>query len=131
MTAETGRYGRVRLRWRDYQTPSGRRPVKEFIDDLSDKDAAAVVAAMKDVQQSGLQVARHLQGEIYEVRAEGNKQAFRVLFAQEGNKGRVLLALEAISKKTQKTPPQTIALALKRLASWRRRGGGDGRSRAK
>lgn len=112
----------VKLRWRDYETPSGRRPVKKFIDDLSDEDAAAVAAAMKDVQEAGLVAARHLRGDIYEVRAEGHKQAFRVLFAQEGNKGRILLALEAISKKAQKTPDKTIALSERRLATWRRRG---------
>jgi phage-related protein len=112
----------VSLRWRDYETPSGRRPVKEFIDDLADDDAAAIVAAMKDVQLIGLEAARHLRGDIYEVRAEGNKQAFRVLFAQEGKKGRILLALEAISKKTQKTPNKTIALSERRLGTWRRRG---------
>jgi len=58
-----------RRRWRDYRTAAGRRPVKEFIAELSDTDAAAVAAAMKDVEESGLSVARHLRGEIYEVRA--------------------------------------------------------------
>lgn len=111
----------VKLRWRDYVTPSGSRPVKKFIDDLADEDAAAVAAAMKDVQSTGLEAARHLRGDIYEVRAEGNKQSFRVLFAQEGSKGRILLALEAISKKSQKTPDGTIKLCETRLAVWRRR----------
>jgi hypothetical protein len=40
-------------RWRDYRAAAVRRPIKEFIDGLSDIDAAAVVAAMKDV--TGLQ----------------------------------------------------------------------------
>src|SRR5215475_6040942 len=31
-------------RWRDYETPAGRRPVKEFLAQLSDADAAEVVA---------------------------------------------------------------------------------------
>ena len=122
MTDGTRRERRIKHRWRDYETPSGRRPVKKFIDDLSDDDAASVVAAMKDVQNEGLEIARHLRDEIYEVRADGDSQAYRVLFAQEGEKGRILLALEAISKKTQKTPPQTIALASRRLKDWRRRG---------
>jgi phage-related protein len=43
-----------------------------------------------------------------------------VLFAQEG-RGRVLLALEALSKKTQRTPPEAIRLAERRLAEWRAR----------
>lgn len=109
-------------RWRDYRTASGRRPVREFLDGLTDSDAAAVVAAMKEVQADGLAAARHLRGEIYEVRAEGDRQAFRILFAPEGKSKNVLLALEGISKKTQKTPPETISVAERRLADWHRRG---------
>ena len=46
-----------------------------------------------------------------------------MLFAQEG-RGRVLLALEALSKKTQRTPPEAIRLAERRLADWRARAQG-------
>lgn len=96
--------------------------MKEFLDGLTDGDAAAIVAAMKDVQIGGLAAARHLRGEIYEVRADGDRQAFRILFAAEGKTKSVLLALEGISKKSQKTPPETIRVAERRLADWRRRG---------
>jgi phage-related protein len=96
--------------------------VKEFIDELSDVDAAAVAAAMQDVRNEGLVGARHLRGEIYEVRADGERQTFRILFAPEGRRGQVLLALEGFSKKTQKTPPEKITLAERRLTDWRRRG---------
>jgi phage-related protein len=109
-------------RWRDYRTAAGRRPIKEFIDSLSDIDAAAVVAAMRDVRETGLAAARHLRGDIYEVRADGDRQTYRILFAPEGRRSRVLLALEAFSKKTQKTPPEKIRLAERRLVDWRRRG---------
>lgn len=113
---------RRRRPWRDYRTPAGRRPVADFIAGLSDGDAAAVAAAMKEVAIQGRSAARHLQGEIYEVRAMGDRMIYRVLFAAEGRQGQVLLALEAISKKTQATPPATIALAERRLRDWRRRG---------
>lgn len=73
-----------RQRWRDYRTAAGGRPVKKFIDTLSDVDAAEVVAAMKDVEKRGLAAAQHVDGEIYEVKAEGDHQTFRILFAQEG-----------------------------------------------
>jgi phage-related protein len=112
----------TKRRWRDYRTAAGRRPIKEFIDGLSDVDAAAVVAAMKDVRETGLVLARHLRGEIYEVRAEGDRQTFRILFAPEGQRNQILLALDVFSKKTQKTPPEKIQLAERRLADWRRRG---------
>jgi phage-related protein len=114
--------GEPKRRWRDYRTSAGRRPIKEFIDELSDTDAAAVVAAMRDVREAGLAAARHLRGEIYEVRADGARQTFRILFAPEGRRSQVLLALDGFSKKTQKTPPEKIQLAERRLADWRRRG---------
>src|ERR671911_2343792 len=45
-----------------------------------------------------------------------------VLFATEGAKSQVLLAVSAFTKKTQKTPVAEIRLAERRLADWRRRG---------
>jgi phage-related protein len=77
---------------------------------------------MKEVAREGLRVARHLRGDIWEVRVEAENAAFRVLFSTEGRAQQVLLALEAFSKKTQKTPARTIRLAEQRLADWRRRG---------
>ena len=96
--------------------------MKEFLDGLTDDQAAAVVAAMKDVAQNGLMAARHLRGDIYEVRAEAERQAFRVLFAQETSF--ILLSLSGFQKKRQRTPPGEIALAQARLADWRARGRG-------
>ena len=115
----------VKHRWRDYRTRAGRRPVKEFIDSLSDEDAAEVAAAMADVRDEGLAVARHLRGEIYEVRADCEDVTVRVLFAQEGRKGRVLLALEAFVKKMKKMFDHLLRLAERRLSYWRARGRRD------
>ncbi|MFN2588695.1 MAG: type II toxin-antitoxin system RelE/ParE family toxin [Actinomycetota bacterium] len=112
----------VRRRWRDYRTAAGRRPVKEFIMGLSDEDRAEVVVAMAEVRLEGLSAARHLRGDIYEVRATGAQEEFRILFATEGQLSQVLLSLEAFSKKTRKTPPPKIELAERRLADWKRRG---------
>lgn len=112
-----------RRRWRDYRTASGRRPIKEFLESLSDVDRASVLAAMADARERGLEAARHLDGDIWEVRADGDRVIYRVLFAPEGASKQVLLSLEAFKKKTQKTPPEKIALAKRRLADWRRRAG--------
>lgn len=120
----TGRSVRVvRRRWRDYTTESGRRPVKEFLDELDDIDLASVVAAMVDVRQNGLAAARHLGGGIYEVRADGKGVIYRILFAPQGKRKQVLLSLEGFRKKTQKTPVATVRLAKRRLRDWERRGG--------
>jgi phage-related protein len=94
--------------------------VKAFIEGLTDEQAAAVVAAMKDVAQNGLVAARHLRGDLYEVRAEADRQAFRILFAQETTF--ILLSLSGFQKKSAKTPPEQITLAESRLSDWRRRG---------
>jgi phage-related protein len=112
----------IRRRWRDYKTASGRSPVEEFIDKLSDADAAAVLVGMEEVRDQGLRAARHLDGDIWEVRVGGDRVIYRILFAEEGSRGQILLALDVFNKKTQKTPRATIELAKKRLADWRRRG---------
>jgi phage-related protein len=108
--------------WRAYKTQSGACPVEEFLETLAGEDAQAVALAMKEAAVYGLASARHVRGDIYEVRADGNHQTFRILFATEGRYHHVLLSLEAFSKKTPKTPPQKIELAEKQLADWRQRG---------
>lgn len=104
-----------------YKTSAGRSPVSEFLGDLPKADFAQVYAAMIAVADEGLVEARHLRGDIYEVRAMGGGHSYRVLFALEGGKGQILLGLEAFAKKTQKTPPKLIDLAETRLADWRSR----------
>lgn len=115
----------TRRRWRDYRTPSGRSPVEEFIDGLSNPDAAAVLAGMEEVRDRGLRAARHLDGDIWEVRVDGNRVIYRILFAEEGSRGQILRALEGLNKKTQNTPRPIVKLAKRRLADWRRRGDGS------
>ncbi|MBI3969967.1 MAG: type II toxin-antitoxin system RelE/ParE family toxin [Chloroflexi bacterium] len=96
--------------------------MRDFIRSLSAADAAEVLAAMAEIREQGLRTARHVRGDIYEVRAWGEHQTFRILFAPEGRYGQVLLALEGFSKKTQKTPKEVIELAQTRLRDWRARG---------
>ncbi|HET8568195.1 MAG TPA: type II toxin-antitoxin system RelE/ParE family toxin [Candidatus Limnocylindria bacterium] len=108
-------------RWRFYPTSRGRRPVDEFIKDLPDQDVAEIAGAMDEVRREGMSAARHLRGDIYEVRADAPRGSYRVLFSAEGKKGRILLALVALSKKSQRTPPDAIALAERRLRDRRLR----------
>ena len=114
----------VPRRWRFYKTASGRAPVREFLSDpmLPSDDRAEVVAAMKDVQINGLLAARHLRDDIYEVRAEGRRVSYRLLFATDGSRSQSLLALSVFSKKCRRTPPEEIGLADARLSEWRARG---------
>jgi phage-related protein len=118
-------------RWRFYETSTGSQPVKEFLtsDGLPSGDRDEILAAMADVRRNGLEVARHLRGDIWEVRAAGNRVIYRVLFATEGARSQVLLALTALNKKTHNTPPSEIKLAETRLADWRSRATGKRKKR--
>lgn len=121
MTNTRGAVHQHRRRWRDYKTATGGRPVRDFLDSLTDDELAEVVAAMREVTAAGLVAAKHLRGDIYEVRADGPSRTFRVLFCAEGKFSQVLLSLSAFIKKTQKTPPRELKLAEERLEDWRAR----------
>jgi phage-related protein len=112
----------MQRRWRHYETAAGKRPVLEFIRKVPDGDKAEILAAMQEVRRDGTRAARHLSGDLFEVRADGGRVIYRILFAREGTRGQVLLSLVAFNKKTRKTPPQQIDLAARRLREWRARG---------
>jgi len=110
----------TRRRWRHYATPSGRQPTRTFLDSLPRPDHDRVATAMRKVSENGLHVARHLRGDLHEVRVSGARP-YRVVFAVEGRHSQVLIALHAFTKSTQRTPQQHLRLAEQRLADWRRR----------
>ena len=112
---------KFRRQWRDYRTLGGARPVKEFLGKLTDEEVAAIAAGMRDVRDRGNAAARHLRGDIYEVRADAATRSFRLLFSCEGRYSQVLLSLSVYEKRTQKTPTQEIDLAERRLKDWRAR----------
>lgn len=114
---------RFHRQWCDYRTVAGARPVKAFVAKLTDEEVAAIAAGMREVKHRGTEAARHLRGDIYEVRAEAETRSFRLLFSCEGSYSQILLALSVYEKRTQKTPSREIELALKRLKDWRSRAG--------
>ena len=119
MSSEQAKHKR---QWRDYQTESGTRPIKDFLLKLPDEDRAAIFEEMEHVRKYGKSVARHLHKDIYEVRAIYNTKAYRILFSCEGHFNHILLSLEGFHKKTQQTSRANIKLAEQRLTDWRRRG---------
>ncbi|MEO8570611.1 MAG: type II toxin-antitoxin system RelE/ParE family toxin [Chloroflexota bacterium] len=110
--------------WRDYRTAGGGRPVLDEFRKLSDAEYADVRVEMDEVAKEGLVEARHLRGDVYEVRTDtGSGLAVRVLFAEEGKYRKVLLSLRVFKKKTTKTPKNEIDVAEDRLRDWRSRAG--------
>jgi phage-related protein len=112
---------RFRRQWRDYRTLGGARPVKEFLDKLTDEEVAAIAAGMREVRDRGTAAARHLRRDIYEVRTDAATRSFRLLFSCEGKYRQVLLSLSVYEKRSRKAPTQEIELAEKRLKDWRAR----------
>jgi phage-related protein len=104
--------------------------VREFLDDLSEEDSAAVAAAMKEVRGAGRAHAdvNHLRGDIWQIEVDGQSVIYRLLFAEEGRFGQVLLALEIVNKKWQSAKSRHIQLAERRLREWRQRGSRIARS---
>jgi phage-related protein len=100
------------------------------LDQLTDEDSATVAAAMKEVRGAGRAHAdvNHLRGDIWQIEVDGQNVIYRLLFAEEGHFGQVLLALEIVNKKWQSAKTRHIQLAERRLREWRQRGSriGDG-----
>jgi phage-related protein len=114
--------GPIRRRWRYYTTAAGACPVREFLNAVPPSESQVLRLAMVLVRREGLVAARHLRGELYEVRATVRGKAFRILFAAEGGRSQVLLAVDAFTNKTQATPSRVLEVAEQRLADWRARG---------
>jgi phage-related protein len=110
----------AKAHWRFYRTAGGRGPVEEFLGSIPLPDRAAISAVMLEVRCEGLKVARHVDGDLYELRASGLRAHYRLLFAQEAKF--ILLAVDVFDKDTQRTPPQIRKRALDRLRDWRERG---------
>ncbi len=111
---------RYRWYWRRYRTAAGTDPIADFLDGLNVADRREVLAAMNAVRLEGVRAARHLRGDIYEVRIRTPTGQYRVLFSQESRS--VLLALLAYAKRSRRAPRQILEIAEHRLRDWRERG---------
>ncbi len=111
----------VSHRWRFWETRRGDKVVAEEIDALPEEDALSIHARMKIVRDDGLEASRHLREDVHELEANGVDRSYRLQFSSEGARGRVLLALVLLEKRTQRTPKRVVELALRRRDDWRRR----------
>jgi len=99
-----------------YKTPSGKRPVADFLRSLKPAERAKIGKTFDLVQKFGPHVGmpfvRHLNNDIWEMRTPFAGQAFRVFFFIDSNK---LIAVHGIAKKTMKTPANDIHIAIDRM----------------
>jgi phage-related protein len=101
---------------RFYRTANGREPVRDWLKGLSQEDRRILGEDIKDVEFAwplGLPLVRSLGRELWEVRSSlTNGRIARVIFCLTGGE---MVLLHGFIKKTQKTPPHDIDLALKRM----------------
>lgn len=100
-----------------FKRSDGTSPVEEFIDGLSDKQAAKVAWVMRlieDLDRIPSQYWKRLKStdNIWEARIQFGGNAFRILGFEHG--GRFIILTNGFAKKTQKTPQSEIALAEQR-----------------
>jgi len=105
-----------RLPARFYCSASGKEPVREWLKALPAEDRRAIGEDIKDVEFAwplGMPLVRSLGRGLWEVRISlsGGRIA-RVIFCVEANQ---MILLNGFIKKTQKTPPHEIDLALRRM----------------
>lgn len=114
-----------------FETPSGRNPVMDYIEQASSRDKAHIVHAIDLLAQEGPELLRtkHMKGltrEILELRIKG-EQLHRILLFRSGPGEFVLL--HAYAKQSNKTPRRELRIAESRMREWVAREGRTSRGR--
>lgn len=109
---------------RFYKTPSGRCPVEEYLDTLSDRHAQKVVWVFRIVEKLDIvpqQYFKKLVGtnDLWEVRVQIGGNSYRFLGFFDGSN--LLILTSGFVKKQQKTPVREIELAFQRRSDYLQR----------
>jgi phage-related protein len=97
-----------------YKETSGNEPVRIWLHQLSVDDRKIIGRDIRIVQIDwpiGLPLVKNLGRGIWEIRSKLDNRISRVLFIFHDG---TMILLHAFIKKTQKTPPQEIDIAIKR-----------------
>jgi len=103
-----------------YISPSGKNPVKNFLDSLQETQQAKVLRILQYIEEYGLRSilphVRKLTGTpLWEIRILG-KDNIRVIYVVPTKN--TVLVLHGFIKKKQKTPSKELNLALSRHYDW-------------
>ena len=107
-----------------YRTATGRCPVEEFLDELSDQHAQKVLWVMRLVERQDMVPAQYFKklagsDDIWEIRAQFGGNSYRLLGFFDGST--LIILTNGFSKKDQKTPTREIALAHQRRTDYLQR----------
>ena len=100
-----------------YRRSNGQSPVEEFLDSLTGKQAQKVLWVLELIEELETVPRQYFKKlvdreELWEVRVQFGNDIFRLLGFFDG--GTLLILTNGFVKKMQKTPPQEIALAIRR-----------------
>ena len=100
-----------------YRQPNGQSQIEEFLDSLTGKQAQKVLWVLEVIEELEVVPRQYFKKlvdseGIWEVRVQFANDIFRLLGFIDG--GSLLILTNGFAKKTQKTPPQEIALAIRR-----------------
>jgi phage-related protein len=98
-----------------YKTEAGNEPVREWLKSLPREDRKAIGEDIKTAQYGwplGMPLIRKMERGLWEVRSNISAGIARVLFTV---KGAVMILLHGFVKKSQKTPPNELDTARRRL----------------
>ena len=101
-----------------YLSSSGNEPVREWLKGLPRPDRVTVGVDIWKVQAEwpiGMPYVRKLENGLYEVRSNLRQGIARIIFTIEDT---TMVLLHGFIKKTQKTPPDDLALARKRRRNY-------------
>ncbi len=100
-----------------YETTTGKSPVLDSINELSNEDQTKILGCLENIQQLGFDCPRvefrQIEGKLWEIKIRANSGGFRFFYVSVSKK--LLVILHMIKKKTQKTPPKDINVAMNRL----------------
>ncbi len=100
-----------------YRTASGRCPIKEHLDSLTDVQATKIAWVLKLIRDLDQVPSRYFKklvktNDIWEARVDVGRSSFRLLGFFHGRE--LIILTNSFQKKTQKTPLREIRLAEKR-----------------
>ena len=100
-----------------YRLLNGNSPVEEFLDSMAGKQAQKVLWVLQLIEELEVLPRQYFKKladseGIWEVRIQFGNDIFRLLSFFDG--GTLLILTNGFAKKTQKTPTQEIALAVRR-----------------
>ncbi len=99
-----------------YRTDTGREPVREWLKELPREERKSIGEDIKTAQYGwplGMPLIRKMERNLWEVRVTTPSGIARVFFTVKGD---LMILLHGFIKKSQKTPPDDLNTARRRLA---------------